>query len=159
MRIETFKAHELTDFSSGALELDDWLQRRGAKAQEAGDAVLRVAPSDAGRIVGFHALCAGSVERSLADGPLRRNAPDPIPVLILARLAVERTFQGHGIGAALLADVLDRSRVAAMIVGFRALVIHCRDETALAFYQRLLPVRLLPGNPLHVYVPLRLLPD
>ena len=46
-----------------------------------------------------------------------------------------------------------------MIVGFRALVIHCRDETALAFYQRLLPVRLLPGNPLHVYVPLRLLPD
>ena len=152
MRIETLGAHDLSAFSSGAEDLDEWLHRRAERAQQVGDAVVRVALTEAGRVVGFQALCSGSVERSLADGPLRRNAPDPVPVLVLARLAVDSNYQGRGVGAALLADVVERSRTAAAVVGFRALLIHCRDEAALAFYSRLLPVRPLPGNPLRVYV-------
>ena len=155
MIVETFDQHELSSFVSGAEELDDWLQRRAAKAHEAGDAVLRVATYASGQVVGFHALCAGSVERPLAPGPLRRNAPDPVPVLVLARLAVDRRAQGKGVGVALLADVASRSAVAATLVGFRAVVIHCRDNQALSFYRRWLPVEALPGNPLHVYVPIK----
>lgn len=155
MIVETFADHDLSGFASGATDLDDWLLRRAAKAHEAGDAVLRVAVTPAARVVGFHALCAGSIERSLAAGPLRRNAPDPVPVLVLARLAVDAHAQGHGVGVTLLADVARRSVAAATMVGFRALVIHCRDERALAFYRRWLPAEQLPANPLHLYVPIR----
>ena len=155
MIIETFAGHDLTGFASGAAELDDWLLRRAVKAHEAGDAVVRVAVMPTGRVVGFHALCTGSLERSLAAGPLRRNAPDPVPVLVLARLAVDLSAQGHGVGVLLLADVSQRSIAAATMVGFRALVIHSRNEKALEFYRRWLPVESLSANPLHVYVPIR----
>ncbi len=76
-------------------------------------------------------------------------------MLVLARLAVDVTRQGQGVSGALLADVAERARVAATVVGFRALVIHCRDDNALAFYRHWLPVEPLPTNPLHVYVPVR----
>ena len=155
MIIETLADHDLADFTSGAVELDDWLRRRGAKAHEAGDAVVRLAIADGHKVVGFHALCAGSIERSFAAGALRRNAPDPIPVLVLARLAVDLAAQGCGVGVELLADVAKRSVSAAEMVGFRALVVHCRDDNALAFYRRWLPVEALPSNPLHVYIPIR----
>ena len=155
MIVETFAGQDLTGFASGAAELDDWLLRRAVNAHEAGDAVLRLAVTPTGRVVGFHALCAGSLERNLAAGPLRRNAPDPVPVLVLARLAVDLGAQGQGVGVLLLADVAQRSIAAATMVGFRALVINCRDEGALAFYRRWLPVESLPANPLHVYIPIR----
>ena len=155
VQIETYSNHAVQAFESGAAELDDWLQRRAAQAQFQGDAVVRVAVTESGRVVGYHALCAASVERALAPGGLRRNAPDPIPVLLLARLAVELTAQGSGVGVALLADVAQRCQQAAHVVGFRALVIHCRNEQALTFYQRWLPVKPLASNHLHVFVPLR----
>ncbi len=157
MRVVTWSGHDVVGFRSGADELDDWLMRRAAAAHALGDAVIRVACTTNDRVVGFHALCAASIERSLVPGALRRNAPDPIPVLLLARLAVDIEAQGVGVGAALVGDVVRRTVAASEVVGFRALVIHCRDSNARAFYDKLLPIKQLPSSPLHVFVPIHAL--
>jgi len=86
------------------------------------------------RVVGFYALAAGSVQRTHAHGAVRRNMPDPIPAIVLGRLAVDRTWQGQGLGADLLHDAVLRALRASREIGARVLLCHAIDEDARRFY-------------------------
>jgi len=91
---------------------------------------------ESGRVAGYYALAAGAVALRDATGSVRRNMPDPIPVMVLARLAVDRDWQGRSIGASLLKDAVLRCLAVAEIAGLAALLVHARDERAKAFYLR-----------------------
>lgn len=133
--------HDLTAFCSGEPALDDWLRTRAArnegKATRTYVTCLHDKSGQAGsgaRVVGFYSLAVGSVAHEIAPGSIRRNMPDPVPVMILARLAVDVSVQGHGVGRALVRDVLLRTAQAASIAGIRAILVHALHERAAAFY-------------------------
>jgi GNAT superfamily N-acetyltransferase len=147
--------HDLSGFECGAAEIDDWLRKRAWKGQIAGNANVFVYEHN-GEVLGFYAVVTGGVEHTAAPKTVTRNAPNPIPILLLARLGVDRRGQGRGIGRALVQDVLLRSLGIANSVGFRALVIHCRDDNAKRFYLNLLPsFAESPTDELHLFLPLR----
>ena len=129
-------SHYLEAFDSGRPQLDEWLKKRALAANDAGTARTFVVCRNLSNAVGYVSLCAGSIRHEGAPGSLRRNAPDPIPVIILARFAVSREVQGRGLGKALLADAMKRAVKASAIIGARALVVHALDETAARFYER-----------------------
>ena len=87
------------------------------------------------RVVGYFSLAAGSVEHETAPGALKRNAPDPIPVIILARMAIAIEEQFKGLGSALLAEAMKRTVKASSIIGARALIVHALDDRAANFYR------------------------
>jgi GNAT superfamily N-acetyltransferase len=86
--------------------------------------------------VGFYCLAAGAVQHQGAPRKLRQNSPDPIPVVIIGRLAVDKTLQGQGIGRGLLKDALQRITKASELVGARAVLVHAVDQEAVPFYAR-----------------------
>jgi len=97
--------HQVAEFISGEVVLDDWLRQKSLKNQDLGAApTFVVCKAETKRVVGFYSLATGSVNHVEAMGNLRRNMPDPIPVIILACLAVDITFNGKGLGADLLHD-------------------------------------------------------
>jgi GNAT superfamily N-acetyltransferase len=100
--------HELEPFISGTPQLDDWLKRR-ARQNEAGGASRTYVIPEGRRVVGYYSLAAGSVLHEAATGRVRRNMPDPIPVALLGRLAVDQGWQGRELGAALLRDAVLRA--------------------------------------------------
>jgi predicted N-acetyltransferase YhbS len=114
--------------------LDTWLKRKALKNQSSGAARTYVITSGQ-TVIGYYALAVGSVSRPEATGPVRRNMPDPIPVMLLARLAVDRRWQGRGLGAALLRDAVLRTLQAAEIVGIRAMLVHAISIEATRFYR------------------------
>jgi len=128
--------HEVGGFDSGKPSLDDWLKRRALKNQTEGASRTYVVANDEGAVLAYYALAAGSVIAAEATGAVRRNMPSPIPVVILARLAVDRSIQGKGFGTALLRDALLKTVQAADTIGVRALLIHALDEDAAAFYEK-----------------------
>lgn len=128
--------HQVGDFDSGKPGLDDWLKRRALKNQIEGASRTYVVASDDGSVQAYYALAAGSIMPAEATGAVRRNMPSPVPVVILARLAVEKTRQGKGIGPALLKDALLRTVQAADTIGVRAMLIHALDDDAAAFYEK-----------------------
>jgi len=115
--------------------LDEWLRRRALANEETGASRTYVAGAG-GRVVGYYALASGGVTLWQAPGRVRRNMPDPIPVMILGRLAVDRTWQGRSLGSSLLRDAVLRILQAAGIGGIRALLVHAISEEARRFYQR-----------------------
>ena len=128
-------AHDLASFSCGKPSLDRWLRARALANQDTGDSRTFVA-LDAGRVVGFYALTTASAARTGLPGPLRRNAPDPVPLLLIGQLAVAASHRGQGLGAGLLRDALIRVAAASRLVGFRALATHPIDDEAEGFYAR-----------------------
>lgn len=101
--------HQVAEFVSGEAVLDDWLKQKGLKNQALGAArTFVVCKKDTKQVAGFYSLATGSVNHTEATGNLRRNMPDPIPVIILARLAVDLSFHGKGLGADLLHDAVLR---------------------------------------------------
>ena len=128
--------HEIGGFDSGKPSLDDWLKRRALKNQLEGASRTYVVADDTGQVRAYYALAAGSVLPPEATGAVKRNMPSPIPVVILARLAVDQSLQGKGLGKALLKDALLRTVQAADTIGVRAMLIHALDEEAAAFYAR-----------------------
>jgi len=88
------------------------------------------------QVMGYYSLAPGSVSRKEATARASKSAPDPVPVILLARLAVDHREQGQGLGAALLKDALLRAYAGAEIIGGRALLVHAIDEDALAFYRK-----------------------
>jgi GNAT superfamily N-acetyltransferase len=128
-------AHDLTAFDSGIPALDGWLKRRALANEEAGGSRTYVACAG-GRVVGYYALATGGVAHESATGRVRRNMPDPIPVIVLARLAVDRAYQGRGLGAGLLRDAILRVLQAAEVGGIRAILVHAVSEEAKRFYER-----------------------
>ena len=123
-------------FDSGSPALDSWLAARALRNEESGASRTYVV-REAGRIVAYYSLANGGAEHSGAPGAIRRNMPDPIPVMVFARLAVALTHQGRGLGRALVQDALLRTVQASEIAGIRAVTVHALDEQAAAFYERL----------------------
>lgn len=129
--------HVLDAFDCGRDQINSWLKTRAHRAAESDTARTFVVCRSPKRVIGYYSLAAGAVAHaSSVPGALSRNTPDPIPVIILARLGVDRTAQGHGLGQDLLADAMKRSLQAARIVGARALLIHALDPSAAKFYQQ-----------------------
>jgi GNAT superfamily N-acetyltransferase len=129
-------AHDLTAFDCGVPALNDFLQKHALPNQRNQSARTYVALR-AERVVGYYSLAAGSVVREETPARVAKGlAAHPVPVILLARLAVDRSEQGHGLGAGLLRDALLRAVQAADIVGCRAVLVHAKDEAAQAFYQR-----------------------
>jgi GNAT superfamily N-acetyltransferase len=126
--------HDLAGFDSGEPPLDDWLKKR-ALANEMSGASRTYVVTSGGRVVGYYALATGAVAAGTATGRTRRNMPDPIPVIVLGRLAVDRSFQGKGLGSLLLRDALLRTEHAAQIAGIRAVLLHAISEDAKRFYK------------------------
>lgn len=139
--------HDREAFDSGVPDLDDWLRRTAPVAASAGTAATWVL-HDESRVIGYYALAMGSVEHTAAPSRLRRGQPDPIPVLLLARLAVDRSEQGAGLGGDLLRDAMIRAINGARQYGARAVIVDAIDDRAAAFYQHhgFLP---LTGRRLH----------
>jgi GNAT superfamily N-acetyltransferase len=133
---ETLRAHhDLASFDSGSPVLDDWLRRRALRNQESGASRTYVVCAGE-RVVGYYALAVGAVAQAEATGRTRRNMPDPVPVMVLGRLAIDVVFQNRGLGRGLLRDAILRTRQAADIAGIRAILVHAISEDARRFYQR-----------------------
>jgi GNAT superfamily N-acetyltransferase len=127
--------HELDAFDSGVAALDDWLRRRGQQNEAEGGSRTFVVCSER-QVVGYYSLAAGSVMRNAATSKVRRNMPYPAPVVLLGRLAIHREWQGKGLGADLLHDVVLRTLAAAESIGVRAMLVHAISKDAKAFYER-----------------------
>ncbi len=128
-------AHELSDFSCGHASLDEWLRRRALANQDTGASRTYVL-AEGERVIGYYALAAGSVALLETPGRLRRNMPNPIPVMVLGRFALDLRWQGRGLGADMLRDAVLRTQQAAKIGGMRALLVHAIDDRAAGFYLR-----------------------
>jgi GNAT superfamily N-acetyltransferase len=128
-------AHDVADFDCGVPALDDWLKRR-ALQNESSRASRTFVVVAGKRVVGYYALASGAVALAAATGRVRRNMPEPIPVMVLGRLAVDRAYQGSGLGSALLKDALLRTLAAAEFAGIRAVLLHAISDDAKRFYVR-----------------------
>lgn len=126
--------HRLDDFDSGTPLLDDWLKRRARSNQTTGASRTFVVAATDNRIVAYYALASGSIANTDTGGRFRRNMPDPIPVVTLARLAVDRSYQKMGLGRDLVQDAAKRVIAAADLVGIRGMIVHAISEDAKAFY-------------------------
>lgn len=128
-------SHLLDDFACGEPCLDEWLRRRAWANQSSGASRTFVVADREGRVFGYYALAAGAVSRREATHDVRRNMPDPIPVMVLARLAVDLRAQGVKLGAALLKDAVHRAVTVAQDAGVRALLVHALHDRARQFYE------------------------
>ncbi len=127
--------HDLEAFASGVVSLDAWLKRRALKNQFSGASRTFVA-CDGRRVVAYYALASSAITVEAASGRLRRNMPDPIPVVVLARLAIDKARQGRGLGRALACDAALRIIQAADTIGMRGVITHALSCEAKAFYQQ-----------------------
>ncbi len=147
--------HDSAEFDCGQVALNTFIRRHALPGQRAHGSqtyVATVGPV----IVGYHTLVVGEVAYDDAPERLAKGLPrHPVPVLLLARLAVDQRWQGRGLGAALVADALRRTLQVADIVGVRAFLVHAKDEAAQSFYTHL-GFEPFPGEPLTLY---RLLKD
>lgn len=140
----------LEGFDSGEPELNQWLVRQAQRNQASGGSRTYVTTRD-GRVVGYYSLATGSVVHAEVSGRIRRNQPNPVPVILLGRLAVDRKEQGRGLGAHLLRDAITRTVEAANIVGVRALLVHALHEQARQFYLNF-DFEPSPTDPLHLFL-------
>jgi predicted N-acetyltransferase YhbS len=127
--------HDLDGFDSGVLPLDEWLKRR-ARRNEAEGASRTFVLCESSRVVGYYSIAASSVMHAAAVGKVRRNMPEPVPVVLLGRLAIDRAWQGKGLGGDLLRDAVLRVVTAAGTIGVRGILVHAISQDAKAFYER-----------------------
>lgn len=126
--------HRIDAFDCGEPVLDDWLRKRALGNQSSGASRTFVVADASGRVMGYYALAAGAVAHETATSAVRRNMPDPVPVLVLGRLAVDRQAQGIKLGASLLQDAVKRAIGVSADAGIRALLVHALSEPAKQFY-------------------------
>lgn len=126
--------HQLDDFACNVDSLNDWLKKRAYQNQLSGASRTYVV-LEGKRVVGYYCLASGALELNDAPTQVRRNMPNPIPVAILGRLAVDKSFQGKGLGVALLQDAVVRTAQAGGILGIRGLLVHALSIEAKAFYE------------------------
>ena len=125
--------HQLAAFDCGVADLDDWLKKRALANNKEGASRTYVV-TDGQRVVGYYALAASGIAVTDAPGRFRRNMPNPIPVALLGRLAVDRSQHGKGIGRAMFRDGAKRILHAADTLGIRGMIVHAISEDARAFY-------------------------
>ena len=154
-RIEKLRRdHPVEDFDCGREPLNRYLIRYAWQNQQAGAAQTYVG-LDGDVVIGFHSLAVGQVSHEQAPPRVMKGlARHPIPIMLLARMAVDRRWQGQGVGKALLRDALERTLNAADIAGIRAFAVHAKDEQARSFYERFDFVAS-PTDPLHLFLLLK----
>ena len=129
--------HDISNFCCGEHALDDWLKKRAIKSQARSHTkVYVVSDANTDQVIGYYAIAMGSVQRENTIASFRRNAPNSIPVLVIARLAVHIDYQGYAVGAGLLKDCIIRSVKAMSIVGGAGILVHAINESAKMFYQK-----------------------
>lgn len=126
-------AHAIEPFHSGVVILDDWLKRRARANQQSGASRTYVVAIQ-GRVIGYYSLASGAISAIEAPGKIRRNMPDPIPMVLLGRLAIDADWQGKRIGVSLLKDAVLRVAGAARIIGIGGVMVHAISAEAKAFY-------------------------
>jgi GNAT superfamily N-acetyltransferase len=127
--------HDLSQFKSGEPSVDEWLRRRALQNEQSGASRTYVVALGM-RVIAYYALAVGAVAHVSAPGRVRRNMPDPVPVMIIGRLAVDQEFHGRGLGQGILRDAILRTLQAAEIAGIRAILVHAISEEAKHFYSR-----------------------
>lgn len=128
-------AHRLADFACGEAVLDEWLKRRALANQLSGASRTFVVADPEQHVFGYYAMEAGAVSHQAATSVVRRNMPDPVPVMVLARLAVDLRAQGRQFGGALLQDAVNRAVAVSQNAGVRALLVHALHDRAKQFYE------------------------
>ena len=147
--------HHVTDgFSCGIDSMDQWLKRRSLKNQLQG-ATRTYVVCDGARVVAYYALASGALTTTDATGRFRRNMPDPIPVVVLGRLAVDQTLHGKGFGRSLVRDAGLRVIQAADAIGIRGMTVHALSDDAKAFYEKI----GFESSPIDSYLLMITLPD
>ena len=156
LRIEKLhRSHKLDTFDCGQEALNRFLIRYAFQNQQAGASQTYVALADE-EVAGYYTLVVGQVEYSDAPQRLTKGlARHPVPIMLLARLAVAIAWQGKGLGSGLLKDAMLRTLQAADIAGIRAFAVHAKDDGAKAFYERF-DFDASPSDPYHLF---RLLKD
>lgn len=129
-------AHDLSAFDCGEPELNEWLRNRAIDNEATGASRTYVVCTGM-RVVGFYCLANGGVLRDSTTGKVRRNMPDPIPVMVIGRLAVDLSCRGQKLGPGLIRDAVLRTMQAADLAGIRAILVHAKSESAKAFYEKL----------------------
>lgn len=125
--------HELDSFNSGEASLDEWLKKR-ARANQSGGASRVFVACEGSRVAGYYALSSSSIAPAIVPGRFRRNMPDPIPVVLLGRLAIDKSWQGKGVGRSMFRDAAMRVSQAADIIGVRGIIVHAISDDARKFY-------------------------
>jgi GNAT superfamily N-acetyltransferase len=151
LRIEKLqRSQKVDEFDCGREALNRFLARYEFQNQQAGASQTYIAlPDDT--VVGYYTLVVGQVEYAAASERLTKGlASHPVPIMLLARLAVAISWQGKGLGAGLLKDALQRTLQAADIAGIRAFTVHAKDEEARAFYEHF-GFSTLPSDPYHLF--------
>jgi GNAT superfamily N-acetyltransferase len=146
-------SHRFEAFRCGEPTLDNWLRQRALTNHLNGASRTFVVTDPDQCVLGYYALAAGAVAHSEATGSVRRNMPDPVPVMVLARLAVDVRAQGNKIGAALLQDAVMRAHSVAENAGVRAVLVHALNEDAKRFYEYY-GFRESPVHPMVLMLPL-----
>ena len=147
--------HATAAFNCGAEALNTYLARYALSNHQAGAAKTFVATVEDEKVVGYYSLAAAQIMHADATARLQKGAAHhPIPVVLLARLAVDQTMQGQGLGSGMLKDAILRVLAAADAIGIRALLVHAKDDEAKAFYKRF-DFEPLPGYPLHLVLLLK----
>jgi len=145
-------AHKVTAFESGEPTLDYWLKHRALRNEGRGASRTYVVCDDH-LVIAYYCLSTGSVSSELAPGRIRRNMPEPIPVMVLGRLAVDLAWQRRSLGKALLRDAILRTIQVSEVVGVKALLVHALSDQAVRFYEAngFYPS---PSNPRTLFLPL-----
>jgi len=125
--------HELAEFAAGVASLDDWLRRR-ARGNQTGGATRTFVVAEGSRVIAYYTVAASGISPGGALGRFRRNMPDPIPIALLACLAIDRAWQGRGLGRAMARDCAARIAHAADSIGIRGIVVHAISDQARGFY-------------------------
>ena len=127
------ETHDLSLFDCGNQTLNEWLKKQSLRNQNSGASRTFVICQKK-RVIGYYALASGSIERINAPGSIARNMPEPIPVTVLGRLAIDQEFQGQRLGSHMLKDALLRTISVSKAVGIRAILVHAISEEAKNFY-------------------------
>lgn len=130
------QVYDLSAFDCGKPVLNEWLKRRAFSNQVSGTSRTFVVVGERNQVLAYYALAAGAIANSDAAGTVRRNMPDPFPVMVLGRLAVDRSCQGQQLGSAMLKDALLRTISVSENIGIRALLVHAIDDAAQQFYSQ-----------------------
>lgn len=124
-------------FTCGEQSLDNWLQLRAIRNEASGSSRTFVSiEQESGLIAGYYCLSASSLSREDAGSALARNAPDPVPIILIGRLAADTRFAGMGVGASLLQDAILKGVDASRLIGSRAFLVHALSDAAASFYER-----------------------
>jgi GNAT superfamily N-acetyltransferase len=144
--------HDISQFNSRSETLNNWLREKSFKNE--GDIARTYVATFENRVIGYYCLASSGVYRSVAIRKVKQNAPDPVPCMLIGRLAVDEQWEGKGIGSGLLRDAIFRVLQASKIVGIRCILVHAKDEEAKQFYLKH-KFKPSPIEPLTLILPLQ----